>query len=174
MASDVHRAMAAARRSAVHLEMRDVYTPDDPAFACWRTGVGDPVAQYRSWSELVAATVGRGVQVRRARIVSEPVTEYIRFEYAVTAGVNVATGEQVRWLPRRQASDLSLPGNDFWLFDNDPVIFNHFAGDGSSAGEETWSGDPVVVRLCASAFEAVWKRASPHEDYRPASEGSPL
>lgn len=34
-----------------------------------------------------------------------------------SAGHNVKAGEEVRWLPRRQASDLALPGNDFWLFD---------------------------------------------------------
>ncbi|MFG3049848.1 DUF6879 family protein [Kitasatospora sp. NPDC048239] len=27
--------------------------------------------------------------------------------------------------------------------------------------------DPAVVKLCASAFEATWDRAIPHEDYRP-------
>jgi Family of unknown function (DUF6879) len=34
-----------------------------------------------------------------------------------TAGLNIAAGEEVRWLPRRRASDLRLPGNDFWLLD---------------------------------------------------------
>lgn len=26
---------------------------------------------------------------------------------------------------------------------------------------------PVVVKLCSSAFDAVWERAVPHADYRP-------
>jgi hypothetical protein len=26
--------------------------------------------------------------------------------------------------------------------------------------------DPAVAKLCSSAFEAVWERAVPHEEYR--------
>jgi len=40
----------------------------------------------------------RGVQIRRVRIVSEPVTDYIMFEHATT-GSNVAAREDVCWLP---------------------------------------------------------------------------
>jgi hypothetical protein len=28
--------------------------------------------------------------------------------------------------------------------------------------------EPAIVKLCGSAFEAVWDSAVPHEDYRPA------
>lgn len=76
-------------------------------------------------------------------------------------------GEQVRWLPRRHASDLCLPGNDFWVFDDRLVRFGHFAGDGEFLEHEL-ADDPAVVRLCATAFEAVWERAIPHANYRPA------
>jgi hypothetical protein len=85
----------------------------------------------------------------------------------VTPAANLAAGEQVRWLPRRNASDLALPGNDFWLFDGTAVLFNYFSGDGTAAGTEL-RDEPAVVKLCAAAFEAVWDRAVPHEDYRPA------
>ena len=162
-------ALAAARLSALHLEMRDVYMTDDPDFADWKAGRPFDAVRNRWWHDLVAAAVGRGVAVRRARIVSEPVTEYIRFEYAITSGHNVAAGEQVRWLPRARASDLTLPGNDFWLFDDELVIFNHFAGDGGwpASDKEERRTEPAAVKLCASAFESVWERAVPHEEYRP-------
>jgi hypothetical protein len=105
--------------------------------------------------------------IRRARIISEPVTPYIRFEYDVTDSMNIAAGEQVRWLPRRRASDLALPGNDFWVFDDRLVRFGYFAGDGTRLGHEV-TAEPAVVKLCAAAFEAVWERAIDHKDYRPA------
>ena len=104
--------------------------------------------------------------IRRARIVSEPVTPYIRFEYEVTDSMNVAAGEQVRWLPRLRASDLALPGNDCWVFDDRLVRFGHFAGDGTVIGHEL-SGNPAVIKLCATAFTAVWERAIDHKDYQP-------
>ena len=48
---------------------------------------------------------------------------YIRFEHATT-GSNIDAGEQVRWLPRRRAADLLLPGCDCWVFDGRRVLFN--------------------------------------------------
>jgi len=162
--------LRSTERSAVHLEMRDGYTPDDPDWLDWQAGNRfDPAEreEWRGWFDLVAATVARGVIVRRARIVSEPVSAYIRFEYDVTAGHNLAAGEQVRWLARRRAPDLVVPVSDFWLFDDRLVVWNHFAGDGSWAARELCD-DPEVVKLCSSSFEAVWDRAIPHEEYRSA------
>jgi hypothetical protein len=156
-----------ARHSAVHLEMRDGYARDAD-FQEWVSGCRfDPAERWQSWFDLMAQTTIRGVEVRRARIVSEPISDYIRFEYDVTSGHNIKSGEQVRWLPRRSASGLALPGNDYWLFDGETVLFNHFAGDGTMTGEELVT-EAKTVALCTVAFEAVWQLATPHEDYRPA------
>jgi hypothetical protein len=55
--------------------MRDLYTPDDPVFIDWQAGVPiDPKARWPEWYDLIVTTTARGVVVRRARIVSEPVT----------------------------------------------------------------------------------------------------
>lgn len=157
---------ARCTRQAVHLEMRDDYTPSDPVFIDWRSGATiDPRERWREWYDLMSATTARGVVVRRARIVSEPVTDFIKYEYDLTEGLNLAAGEDVRWLPRRQASDIAMPGNDFWVFDNRLVRFNYFAGNGEETGDELVD-DEAVVRLCASAFEFVWQRAIPHREYR--------
>lgn len=151
--------------SAVHLEMRDIYTPNDPDYLQWRAGDHfDPVERWPEWIDLVSGVIAQGAVVRRARIVSEPVTDYIRYEHALTGRLNVGAGELVRWLPRRRASDLCLPGNDFWVFDERLVLFNHFAGDGSSGDKEV-RDEPGVIKLCVAAFEAVWERAVPHHEY---------
>jgi hypothetical protein len=142
----------------------------DADFHDWQAGRHfDPAQRWRSWFDLVKGTTSRGVEVRRARVVSEPISDYVRFEYDVTSAHNVAAGEQVRWLPRRRAARLLLPGADFWLFDAETVLFNHFTGDGepSPDGMEETVTDPAVVKMCAAAFEEVWQRATPHEDYRP-------
>ena len=159
-----------AQHTAVHLEMRDAYGVGHEAddFARWKmTGErdNDPGSPYWGpWVDLIRRTVARGVVVRRARIVSEPVSDYIRYEHAGTP-VNLAAGEQVRWLPRRRASDIALPGNDFWLIDDRLIRWNHFTGDGASGGGEI-SENPAAAKLCAEAFEAVWARGIPHEDYK--------
>lgn len=157
--------IAQARTSAVHLEMRDAYTPSDPDFLAWKAG--RPAPADPAWHDLVRAHAARGVHFRRARVVSEPLAAFIRFEYESTAGFNLAAGEEVRWLPRRMASDLCLPGNDYWLFDERLVRFHYFSGDGEIVEDELVS-DAAIARTCARAFEAVWERAIPHADYRPA------
>lgn len=162
---DFNELFHATQRTAVHLEMRDSYTRDK-SFDDWQAGrYFDPADRWRSWYDLVRETTARGVEIRRARIVSEPVSQYIRFEHAVTDGLNIAAGEQVRWLPRRQATALALPGNDFWLFDNSTLLINHFAGDDSSRGAEILD-DEDATELCGDAFETAWRHAIPHAEYR--------
>ncbi|HET9975578.1 MAG TPA: hypothetical protein VFQ68_45645 [Streptosporangiaceae bacterium] len=120
---------------------------------------------------MVGSVTGRGAPVRRARIISEPASDYIRFEHEVTPAANLAAGEQVRWLPRRNASDLALPGNDCWLFDGTAVLFNYFSGDGTAAGTEL-RDEPAVVKLCAAAFAAGARpRASGCPPRGPAAAG---
>lgn len=168
---DFKALMNAARFSAIHLEMRDQYAVGDEAddFEHWRsTGQrdADPASTYWApWVDLVSSARSRGVAVRRARVVSEPVTEYIRYEHAGTP-VNVAAGEEVRWLPRTQAATLLLPGSDLWVFDDETVLFNHFTGDGNWASPDMeLNTDPAIVKQCVDAFDAVWERAVPHDQY---------
>jgi hypothetical protein len=163
---------ADCQHSACHLEMRDSYGVDAERerferFLSGGSRDDDAEAEERRhWLDLIRAATQAGVQVRRARIISEPVTDYIRFEYAGT-DLNVKAGEEVRWLPRRLTSGIPLPGNDFWLFDETSALFNLFAGDGQSVGHEI-TDNPDVVQLCKSAFEAVWTVAIPHAHYKPA------
>ncbi|MFF8980164.1 DUF6879 family protein [Streptomyces cellulosae] len=162
--------LRACRHSAVHLEQRDQYAVTDEAadYDRWcATGERDtdPASPYWSpWVDLVRDAVARGVVVRRARIVSEPVSEYIRYEHAGT-DVNVHAGEEVRWLPRRRAADLALPGADYWLLDGRLVRWGFFSGDGHLTGHEV-TDDPAAVELCGRAFETVWSRAVPHDEYK--------
>ncbi|MEU3001224.1 MULTISPECIES: DUF6879 family protein [unclassified Streptomyces] len=164
-------ALARARRSAVHLELRDAYMLDDPGYIAWQQGVrldrGERSTWWNGWHDAVREAVGRGVAVRRARVVSEPISDYVRYEYGNTF-TNLAAGEAVRWLPRRRATGLALPSTDFWVFDGVQALFHHFTGDGQldKDGRE-YTHDPALVKLCADAFEAVWERAVPHERYRP-------
>ena len=156
-----------ATRSAIHLETRDLYLCDRASFELWQadryvSGV-DP-----SWEVLVRSKVDSGVDVRRVRIVSTPPSEYIRFEHFTTAEI-IAAGEDVRWLSRRDASDLALPGNDFWLIDGDEIHFLHFDGDGDfPAGYQQWaaSRDPQLIAFCVRSFESAWSRATPHAEFK--------
>ena len=159
-----------AQHSAVHLEMRDTYAAPsevDPITRWQETGVADtdPDSDWWSgWSMIIRDAISRGVTVRRARIVSEPVSQYTRWLHAITPA-NLAAGELVRWLPRAEAVDLCLPGSDFWLFDDLLVRFGQFNGDGQPLAPQ-YREEPDVIKLCSEAFEGVWKRAVAHEEYQ--------
>ncbi len=71
-----------------------------------------------------------------------------------------------RWVPRRLVSSVALPGNDFYLFDHRLALFLLYAGNGLSVGMLS-SVDPADLRLCRSAFEAIWKLSIPHREYAP-------
>ncbi|GAA4994696.1 hypothetical protein GCM10023205_79420 [Yinghuangia aomiensis] len=163
--------LAGCRKQALHLELRDSYADPYEAqrIADWKAGVRHTVDSPRElwwhpWLDLVQETVARGIAVRRARVVSEPVSDYTHALYDRTFA-NVHAGEDVRWLSRRKTSDIGMPGNDFWLFDDTIVRFGYFAGDGTYLGDEV-DDDPAVLRLCARAFDEVWDRATPHAEYR--------
>lgn len=153
----------AAKHSAVHLEMRDVYDTKHPAFQEFLAG-GSGRYDMSGWKNVVSTLVGRGVKMRRVRIVSEPVTDYIRWEHMLT-DQNIEAGEDVRWLPRRNAFDLMLPGSDFWLVDGRLIAFNFCTGDGTDTEEEVFSNDPDVLTRCIASFEQIWERAIPHAEY---------
>ncbi|MBT2211544.1 DUF6879 family protein [Actinomadura sp. NEAU-AAG7] len=154
-----------AKHSAIHLEMRDTYTPGHPAYLDWLNG-GTGRYDRTPFTDLVRDLVSRGVRMRRARVVSEPLSREIQWEHMIT-DENIEAGEEVRWLPRTQAFDLLLPGADFWLVDSRVVAYNFCAGDGTDTGEEVFTSAPDAVARCLLAFEQVWERAVPHVDYRP-------
>jgi hypothetical protein len=159
-------------REALHLEMRDIYATDieRSRFRTWLRGEPlDPESEaewWQPWFALMRANREAGKTLRRLRIVSEPVTDYIRFEWLDAFNL-VKAGEDVRWLPRRRASTLLLPGNDFWLFDDETVAFTHFSGNGEVLDHEMTS-DAGVVHACRTAFETAWVIAIPHNEYEPS------
>jgi Family of unknown function (DUF6879) len=154
-------------REAIHLETRDAYgtAVELPHMAKWAAGEADDLAWLHGWCATLRGHVRAGKSVRRARIVSEPLSDYQRWSYSIAYPM-VEAGEDIRWVPRRLVSSIGLPGNDFYLFDDRTVVFLIYAGNGLAI-DKVASSDPADVRLCRAAFEAVWKLSIPHRDYKP-------
>jgi hypothetical protein len=154
-------------REAVHLEMRDAYgtAVELPHMAKWERGEPDDLEWLQGWCATLREHVKAGKSVRRARVVSEPLSNYQRWSYSI-ADLMVDAGEDIRWVPRRLVSSVALPGNDFYLFDDKLAVFLLYSGNGLSAGMLSSSG-PADLRLCRSSFEAVWKLSIPHREYQP-------
>lgn len=153
------------KRDAIHLEQRDAYGTETelPYMAKWAAGEPDDLAWLNEWCESLREHVAAGRSVRRARIVSEPLSDYQRWSYSIAQPM-VDAGEDIRWVPRRRVSSLALPGNDYYLFDDRLAVFLIYAGNGL-AMDRLASTDPADLKLCRSAFEQVWKLSIPHRDY---------
>ena len=84
----------------------------------------------------------------------------MRFEYDITF-TNVAAGEEIRWLPRRRASGLALPGNDCWIFDGRQVLWNHFTGEGGICQPERGTVAGVLLSSGLLLFGLFLRRVDP-------------
>lgn len=153
--------------SSAHLETRDAYgtAVELPYMAKWAAGEADDLSWLDDWCNTLRQHVAAGKTVHRARIVSEPLSDYQRWSYSI-AHPMVDAGEDIRWVPRRLVSSIGIPGNDFYLLDDRLVVFLIYRGNGLNAAYEP-STDPADIDLCRSAFDAVWKLAVPHRDYQP-------
>ena len=151
----------------VHLETRDAYgtAVELPHMAKWAAGEPDDLEWLQGWCTVLREAVSAGKLVRRARIISEPLSDYQRWSYSIAQSM-VDAGEDIRWVPRRLVSSIGIPGNDFYLFDDRLVVFLIYSGNGLNADYQS-STDPDNIHLCRSAFEAVWKLSIPHSDYKP-------
>jgi hypothetical protein len=154
-------------REAVHLEQRDAYGTEVelPHMAKWLRGEPDDLAWLRDWCETLRGHVKAGRSVRRARVVSEPLSEYQRWSHSI-ADPMVEAGEDIRWIPRHLVSSLAFPGNDYYLFDDRLVVFLVYAGNGLSV-DRLASTDPADIKLCRKSFEAVWPLSIAHREYEP-------
>lgn len=104
-----------------------------------------------------------GRWVGRVRVLQQPLTDYLRYEFAVYSHT-VRAGEDVRILDVSGQIDLGLPSCDFWLFDEARVVRMDYDTDGRQLGRE-WltEADPAPY--------VAWKRlalerAVPFQDYQ--------
>ncbi|GAA1673372.1 DUF6879 family protein [Fodinicola feengrottensis] len=166
-ATDFENLLTAFERSSVHLEMREAYGTEVelPHMGQWAAGEPDDLAWLDGWCDTVRGHVAAGRTVRRARVVCEPLSDYQRWSHSIAYPM-VAAGEDIRWVPRRLASSIAVPGNDFYLFDDTLVVFLIYAGNGLAV-DRLASREPADIKLCRTAFDAAWRLATPHRDYQP-------
>jgi hypothetical protein len=150
---------------AFRLETLDQYAVGYEEEAMRRFLAGEPIDPdiIAPWLDRVAAVTAAGRRMERVHVVTEPLSDYLRFEmdgYRFT----VAAGEDVRILPRSVARELELPGEDFWLFDDGPVARMHYDRHGNFLGAELVEEPEVVARYCRWRDVAL-EAATPYARY---------
>ncbi|MEU9376178.1 DUF6879 family protein [Streptomyces sp. NPDC048255] len=164
-----NRLFGSFAQDAFHLELRDDYSvPDeDGPFADWLRGVVDN-SYMEPWTSMIRRVTDQGKTVRRVRVVTEPHSPYVQWEYATTP-VNQDAGEDIRWLPRHDLPpglDFPVDGNDWWLFDDRILAVGHFDETGRVLGSELIE-DSDVVAECVRVRDLLWASAVAHREYKP-------
>jgi hypothetical protein len=138
------------RESAFRLETLDHYAMlyEEEAIQRFLAGKPRDTSYIAGWLERVAAARDAGRRMRRVHVITEPLSDYLRFEITGYR-LNVDAGEDVRILPRRASGALTLPDHDFWLFDNQHVVGMDYDGDGAFLGAELVDDSGAAARYCA-------------------------
>jgi hypothetical protein len=155
--------------TAFRLEVRDRYNATGEAERFARFLAGDESwrrldrIERAGWFAMMREATSAGKRVERVRVVTEPHSDYIRFEAAMTPG-NQAAGEDIRYLPRTHPSVAGLPSWDYWLFDSRMVARLRFDDDHRMQGAELIE-DPAVVAAHCAWRDAAWHHAVPFDTY---------
>ncbi|MGH3621255.1 MAG: DUF6879 family protein [Sciscionella sp.] len=167
---DLREGLANIRYSLFRLETLQSYSGSsgDNALAEWRRAGTIPLTEeLRQWCERIQQRVRDGCRVERVHVVTEPLTDYMRFELA-SYRPNVEAGEDVRVIPARDGwwpADVPT-GTDFWLIDGRQLWSMQYAPDGQWLGAELVTDPQQVVDACA-VRDAALAQSVPWRDYHP-------
>jgi hypothetical protein len=152
------------KRSSWRWECQGDYKVDHPKVQRWREGkTEDPEDTRGWWIEFQRGLKEAGIPFERVRMLTEPLTEYLRWMLDITDW-NIDAGEDIRWLPESKARELDMPRYDFYLFDDNRVVLMHFDDEKLLSGAEIVD-DADVVAQHQEYRQRVWSLATPHREY---------
>ncbi|MER7015293.1 DUF6879 family protein [Saccharopolyspora sp. NPDC000359] len=120
--------------------------------ASWRRGDRAlPSPETSPWLAHLRDTTAAGIQWIRVRLLDHPLTEYSEWElYGYQA--NARAGERIYVADRAWDSELAKLDQDFWLFDDTPVLM-HYDRDGHFLRAEQASEPRAYRGLRALALQ---------------------
>lgn len=158
------------RESAFRLETLPEYVVAAERGLLDRFRAGEPMpAGYNSeWHERLRSYRRSGRIVQRVRVVTRPLTDYQRRQFAWAYPDNVAAGEDIRVLDLTGGAGPELPAQDFWAFDDSTVVLMHYQ-DGVQIGRELLVG--VDPREYLDVKELALAHSVPFQDYVRSAPG---
>lgn len=130
------KAFSSFTRTAFRWEAQGVYREpyEQEPLRQFLAGEEPDTAFVQDWLAEVRANTAAGRRYSRVRVLTDPLTDYLRFELALTP-LNIEAGEDVRLLREARRRELDLPDQDFWLFDDEWVALMHFGPEGFKYAE---------------------------------------
>lgn len=115
------------------------------------------------WLETIRDADARGARIRRVHLITEPLSDYLRFEFSAYYVPNTAAGEQIRILDLGRTGPLDLPGLDYWCFDETAVVHMLYEPDGTQIGRELLESPDIGRYL--TWRDLAWQHAVPFCEY---------
>lgn len=149
-------------RSAWRWEAQKIYREpvEQEPLSDFLAGKEPDLSYMDQWLAEVRRATAEGRRFARVRMLTDPLTPYLRFELAVS-GRNIDAGEEIRVIPEARARALGLPEYDFWLFDDDLAAVMHFDEGGFT------HADLVAVPYQVAPFleirDLAWQNAVPFD-----------
>lgn len=152
------------RYSVFRLETLQSYgnSGEDPALEAFQAGHPHLVTPGKQrWTAMIRANAHAGRTLQRVHVVTEPISDYLRFELTWGYGPNVEAGEDIRIIPVAEGDPwpADLPHRDYWLFDARELYDMHYESDGTWLGTEPVTDPDRIVQACtwrdAALFHAV-------------------
>ena len=151
--------------TAFRLEVRESYVGvDKAAYRQFLSGDLPSLDSYESWMQNVREQTASGKRIERARVVSEPWSDYTRFGLWACR-TTVDAGEDIRYLARVRALPLRLPDYDYWLFDSRLLVLIHFDDETNEILRWEVVRDPAAVVQHSYWRDAAWHYAAPRDEY---------
>ena len=155
---DFYRLFASFEHTAFRLEALDRYTVPDEDEQYRRFLADEPLdnTYMKPWLDIVADLATAGKRMQRVRVATEPLGDYLRFQFTCGYPYDIEAGEDIRILGSETAQALGVPRQDFWLFDSRQLARMYFDAEGHFLGAELVDEPATVVRHC------YWRDAALH------------
>lgn len=84
-----------------------------------------------------------GKRKGRVHVLTQPLSEYLRFEFSRYYAPHALAGEDIRILDVTGRENPLAGVQDFWLFDRSTVVLMNYEADGTQISRELYEGDPA-------------------------------
>lgn len=122
----------------------------------------DPAMVHNEYTERLRRQVAEGRPQGRVHVVTRPLSEYLRFEFAWYYAPHALAGEQIRILDVTGRKNPLEGVQDFWMFDRAEVVLMNYHPDGRQISREVYEGD--VARFVEYQRIAI-AESVPFEEY---------
>ncbi|TVL93738.1 DUF6879 family protein [Streptomyces sp. SAJ15] len=132
------------RHEAWRLETLPVYRVPQEADEFARFLSGEPLVAPESddWTALIRHHRRNGGTVGRVHVLTRPLSDYLRFEFARYYAPQVRAGEDIRILDVTDRVSPLAGVQDFWMFDRRTVVLMNYEPDGTQRDRRLHDGDP--------------------------------